>query len=205
MMGSFAAALIYKLTSTLDWHISGLEHWNNGVVLLCWHGEIILAATFIIKVKRALECCAPIVPEYRLSHFMTRFASSLGLHPIHIPGYESPELRRIALGQLASHLQGGQNIFLAADGHRAPAYHVRDDAIWLAKQAQAPILPIGFAASKTLTLPTWDKKSIPLPMSHLAVAIGPALKNEISVEDLHLKLDALKKQAKQMLSTTLPQ
>lgn len=199
MIGSFAATLIYKLTSTFDWHISGLEYWNESVILLCWHGEIILAAAFIIKVGRATECWTPIVQEYRLSRFMTQFSRHLGLHPVYVPGYEYPEPRQVALARLTSHLQRGQNIFLAADGHRAPAYCIREDPLWLAKQAQAPILPIALAASQALTLPTWDKKSIPLPMSHVAVAIGPAIKGDMTAQALRLRLSSLQKQAKQML------
>lgn len=199
MIGSFAATLIYKLTSTFDWHISGLEWWHEGAILLCWHGEIVLAAAFIVKIERATGCWTPIVREYRLSHFMTQFVHHLGLHPVYVPGYEHPAPRRVALARLTSILQNGQHVFLAADGHRAPAYRIQEDPLWLAKQAQVPILPIALAASPALILPTWDKKSIPFPMSRVAVAIGPPIKEDITAQALHLRLSTLKKQAKQML------
>ena len=201
MMGLFAATLIYKLTSTFDWHISGLESWDNGAILLCWHGEILLAAAFIVKIERAKECWAPIVQEYRLSHFMTQFTRHLGLHPVYVPGYEHPVPRRAALTQLASNLGEKKSMFLAADGHRGPGYRIKQDPLWLAKEHNMPILPMAFVASSGLTLPTWDKKVVPFPKSRVAVAIGPAIKEQITAQDLHSQLMALKKRARDILSS----
>lgn len=175
MLAYFAALALKKVSPTLDWRLSGFEAWDQGAVLVCWHGEIMLGAALLLHLGRASDCCAPIVPEYGQSALMTEFVHQLGLQPIHVPGYERPDERQRALKRLIPRLQAGQSLFLAADGHRAPAYVVKHDPLWLAASAGVPLLPVAFAARPALTLPTWDRKIIPLPRSRVAAVMGKPL------------------------------
>lgn len=175
MLAYFAALMLKKVTPTLDWRLSGFEAWTRGAVLVCWHGEIMLGAALLLRMGRTSECWAPIVPEYGQSGLMTEFVHQLGLQPIDVPGYERPDERQAALERLMPRLRGGQSVFLAADGHRAPAHVVRHDPIWLAARAGVPLLPVALAARPALTLPTWDRKVIPLPYSRVAAVMGKPL------------------------------
>ncbi|MGB0384990.1 MAG: hypothetical protein ACPGWR_09225, partial [Ardenticatenaceae bacterium] len=194
MIGSLTATFVSQLTDSLDWRLSGVEAWREGAVLLCWHGEIVLGAGFIRQVRqvrqvtRAAECWVPIVPEYGQSRMMTEFVRQLGLHPFHVPGYECPDERRVALSRLIPILQSGQSVFLAADGHRAPAHVLEQDPLWLAASANVPLLPIALAARPAFRLPIWDRKLVPLPRSRAAAVIAPAMRGNVTPEEVRAQL-----------------
>jgi lysophospholipid acyltransferase (LPLAT)-like uncharacterized protein len=194
LAATLATAAIRSLTPTLRWHITGLEAWQTGSVLTLWHGQIVLGAALLQHLGRAAECWAVVVPEYGQSAAMSGWARGLGIQVALVPGYEQPAARRAALGALIPRLQAGQSIILPADGHRPPAEQVRPDAGWLATAAQVPLLAIALSARPALTLPTWDRKPIPLPASHIGVAVATltapaALKQhliELTIQARHL-------------------
>ncbi|MBM4286033.1 MAG: DUF374 domain-containing protein [Deltaproteobacteria bacterium] len=74
-----------------------------------------------------------------------------------------------ALQVLGDYLRQGYRISLVADGSRGPARVVQKGALFLARQEQAPILPVATAASRTFTFNTWDRFEIPLPFSRVAI------------------------------------
>lgn len=195
MLALLAALTIKKIAPTLDWRLSGLEHWDQGAVLVCWHGEIMLGAALLVHLGRTSECWTPIVPEYGQSGLMTEFAHQLGLQPIHVPGYERPDERQAALERLIPRLQAGQSVFLAADGHRAPAHVVRHDPLWLAARAGVPLLPVALAARPALTLPTWDRKVIPLLRSRVAAMVGEPMGKDVTTQMVRQRLEGLKNKA----------
>lgn len=172
MVGELAARLVRGVGGTLRWRLAGLERWQGGAVLTCWHGELVLGAALLLHLGRAGECLAPLVREYGQSGPMGDFARALGLTPVPVLGYEEPEARRSALAALVPALRAGQSVFLAADGHRAPARVPRPDPLWLAAQAGVPLLPLALAAHPALTLPTWDRKTLSLPRSRAALVIA---------------------------------
>ncbi|MBA3533579.1 MAG: hypothetical protein H0T73_16795 [Ardenticatenales bacterium] len=138
---------------------------------------------------------APLVREYGQSQAMTDFAHTLGLHIAVVPGYEQREARRAALLARRSAFQAGQSLFMAADGHRAPAHAIAENPLWLAPAADVPLLPLALAARPALTLPTWDRKQLPFLRSRVGVAIGPPLHGTATAEELRARLEALAIQA----------
>lgn len=199
MIGSLVARLVQGLGGTLRWRLAGLERWQGGVVLACWHGELVLGAALLLHLGRAEECLAPLVREYGQSGPMGDFARALGLTPLVVPGYEEPEARRAALATLVPALRTGRSVFLAADGHRAPRYFPRSDPLWLAAQAGVPLLPLALAAHPFVTLPTWDRKVLPLPSSRAALAIAEPMDGSEEEAALAERLAAARVQAGALL------
>lgn len=178
----------------MQWHIEGLHHWQSGSVLVCWHGEILLAAALVRHVNRANEVVAPMVSEYGTPRLMARFIRWVGLDLTYIPPYEAGAARRTAMSEtLIPRLQAGKSVFFAADGHRAPARVPREDPLWLAQTAGVSLIPFACSAIPSLTVPTWDQKQVPLPMSHIHIAIGSSLPPSATPAQLATELQHLHK------------
>jgi lysophospholipid acyltransferase (LPLAT)-like uncharacterized protein len=105
-----------------------------------------------------------------------------------------------ALRQLAGYMARGHSCGLIADGSRGPAHEVQKGVVFLARETQAPIIPVAAAAARKLTFNTWDRFELPLPLSRLAILLGeplsvplpargPAL--EAARQDLETRLNRL--------------
>ena len=80
-----------------------------------------------------------------------------------------------ALQQMSAYVRRGHSCGLVADGSRGPARVAQKGVIYLARETQAPILPLAVAASRKITFKTWDRFELPLPFSRLAVLVGEPL------------------------------
>src|SRR5690606_37127283 len=140
-------------------------------------------------VGRAAQVVAPMVREYGTSRAMARFIRLVGLDLVYIPPYEAGEARQQAMAEtLIPLLHSGKSVFFAADGHRAPAFEPQEDPLWLARTANVPLLPFACRADPAITLPTWDKKRVPLPFSRLSVTIGAPLPAAATRDELARRL-----------------
>lgn len=80
-----------------------------------------------------------------------------------------------ALQHLAAYVRRGHSAGLAADGSRGPARVVQKGVLYLARETQAPILPIAAASSRKITLKTWDRFEVPLPFGQSAILVEAPL------------------------------
>ena len=80
-----------------------------------------------------------------------------------------------SLQKMAVHLRQGRCAGLVADGSRGPARVAQKGVIFLAREGQAPILPLAVAHSRKITFNTWDHFEFPLPLSRVAVLAGEPL------------------------------
>lgn len=61
---------------------------------------------------------------------------------------------------------------ITPDGPRGPRFKFKPGAILLAQMSGRPILPMAYAASRAWRV-KWDRFVIPVPLSRIAIAIGP--------------------------------
>jgi lysophospholipid acyltransferase (LPLAT)-like uncharacterized protein len=83
-----------------------------------------------------------------------------------------------ALQEMAAYLRQGHSAGLIADGSRGPARVAQKGVIFLAREAQVPILPLAAACSRKLVFHTWDRFELPLPFSRIALLVGEPLRVE---------------------------
>lgn len=81
-----------------------------------------------------------------------------------------------SLRQLARLAQGGTFPIFTPDGPNGPEDKVKPGVIFLASRTGLPIYPAGFAVSRCVRLPTWDKTIIPLPFARAVISYGEPLK-----------------------------
>ena len=72
-------------------------------------------------------------------------------------------------------LREGESIAIAPDGPMGPPLEVKPGIVLLAKQAQVPILPWGYACRREWRLGTWDRHRLPKPFNQIEGAFGEPL------------------------------
>lgn len=80
-----------------------------------------------------------------------------------------------ALQKMSAYFHQGHSGGLIADGSRGPARVAQKGVIFLAREAQVPIIPLAVAARRKITFNTWDRFELPLPFSPLALLVGEPL------------------------------
>jgi lysophospholipid acyltransferase (LPLAT)-like uncharacterized protein len=65
-----------------------------------------------------------------------------------------------------------QSPCIAIDGSKGPRHYCKPGAIMVARLAGAPIVPIGFAASRAWRLPSWDRHVVPKLFARVLVVVG---------------------------------
>jgi len=78
----------------------------------------------------------------------------------------------LAMRDLHQVMKRGVSIVSAADGPVGPAYYFKSGVIMTARIGNAPMLPIGCAASRAWHFRTWDNFMVPKPFARLVVAVG---------------------------------
>jgi lysophospholipid acyltransferase (LPLAT)-like uncharacterized protein len=97
---------------------------------------------------------------------------------------------RAALDKLAGLLRGGQSVVLAVDGPRGPAFRVRPGCVDLARMTGAPIVPVGYVTSPSVTIRRrWDKLLLVAPGGSATVRYGPAIRVDSSERDWTLEVE----------------
>jgi lysophospholipid acyltransferase (LPLAT)-like uncharacterized protein len=87
------------------------------------------------------------------------------------------------LRAIVRHLRAGHDAAFAVDGPRGPRFSVAPGAGTAARLAEGLIVPMGSAASRSVSLErAWDRFLIPLPFSRVAVRLGPPLAADASPE-----------------------
>jgi len=77
-----------------------------------------------------------------------------------------------ALQTMAHYFRRGHSGGLIADGSRGPARVAQKGVLFLAREAQVPIVPLAVASRRKITFNSWDRFELPVPFSHLAVLVG---------------------------------
>jgi hypothetical protein len=97
-----------------------------------------------------------------------------------------------ALRALVSRVMCGNDAVFAVDGPRGPLGEAKPGAAFAAYRAQAKLVPVAAAASRTLRLSrAWDRFEIPLPFSRVAVVFGAELNAKDALRDGNLLRRAL--------------
>tara|TARA_Y100001934_G_scaffold65011_1_gene80698 strand:- start:529 stop:1017 length:489 start_codon:yes stop_codon:yes gene_type:complete len=102
--------------------------------------------------------------------------------------------KSITLKPIFKLLKNSKCIGITPDGPRGPNQKVSDGIIKIAKTAQVPIIPIGFASSKFKKLNSWDSFLVTKPFGKCVFVWGNSISvpkncNENEIEELKIKLE----------------
>ena len=143
------------------------------VLYTVWHGQL----AYVIYYFRHRQGILMVSPSFD-GQLLGRTAGHLGYILLH--GSRHKGGARV-IRDMAAHLRRGRCAGLIADGSRGPRHKVQKGPLVLARETRAPLLPLAVAASRKVTLNTWDRFELPLPFGRVAMLFG---------EPLHIPPDA---------------
>jgi lysophospholipid acyltransferase (LPLAT)-like uncharacterized protein len=144
-------------------------------VLALWHGQQLLlvgharrrSAVALVSLSSDGELLAAAFPRFGLS--IARGSSSRG--------------GARGLAHVVRRLRAGEDAAIALDGPRGPHRVVRATggragAAVAAERARGVVVPYVAAASRSVSLASWDRFELPLPFSRVVVALGAPIEPE---------------------------
>ena len=139
---------------------------DSPVVAGTWHRASLFFLYYFGKFNPMI-----MISQSKDGEMLSQYAAGLGVIPVR---GSSSRGGRDALEQMRRHLaSGGKACATVLDGPRGPAYVAKKGMIVLAKLSGAPLLPVIWSATRTLTLRnSWDKTLLPLPFSRVCIAVG---------------------------------
>jgi lysophospholipid acyltransferase (LPLAT)-like uncharacterized protein len=84
---------------------------------------------------------------------------------------------RAAAALMVERLQAGESAFLAVDGPRGPALHVKRGCVDVARAASVPLIPVGYSCRRgRFNTRRWDHWLMPRPFDSISVVYGRPLR-----------------------------
>ena len=183
------------VTSRVDWH--GMEHVRaldgGAFVYAFWHGR-----QAIFPYTHRGEGSAVMVSRSKDGEIIAEVMRLAGLRAVR---GSSSRGGVAALKELIDVAKTGVRVGFTPDGPRGPIRQVQPGALWLAREAQIPILPLAAGLKRKLVFRNWDEFFFPLPFNRIAVVYGPPISvgagddMEKKAEELRLALNAVTAEA----------
>ena len=135
--------------------------WHEGLLVVCWYLARLLANGY-----RLTFLISPSVDGEFGVQMLARFGSRAVRGSARRSG--AAALRRLN----ATIRDDRQSPCITLDGSKGPRRYCKPGAIMVARMAEVPIVPLGFAARKAWRLPSWDRHLLPRPFSKVVITVG---------------------------------
>jgi len=146
--------------------------WDAGtpVIYAVWHGRMLMLP-YLYGGARHVHVLAS---RSRDGELVSRFARGFGFRVIRGSSSRGAATALRRLGRLLT--EDRVEVAVAPDGPRGPRYVAHPGAVILARLAGAPIVPVGFGASRGTALGSWDACLVPHPFARAAVVFGDPIR-----------------------------
>ncbi len=175
-----------RLTEIDGHHWMQLVEARRPLVLALWHHSLIYALYRFRRVR-----CAIMVSASRDGELVAGALKRWGQIPVR--GSSNRHGVR-ALRQMARLMcQGGLPGGIVADGSQGPAFKAQPGALFLAREARCPIVPMGMHVHPCYRFRSWDRTMLPLPFSRVWMAYGEPMvvEGELRGKGLEIALQRL--------------
>ncbi len=179
--GNLAAAFISLVgrTSRLVAYEGPIDYHNDWdvhtpLIITMWHGQHFLLPV----VRRKDHPVKVLISLHRDGEINAIAAERLGVGTIR--GSAARERSRVLESgavrgflQMKSALEQGVSVCMTADLSQTVARRAGTGVVALARATGVPIAPVALASSRRIDFKSWDRASLNLPFSRLAMIVGP--------------------------------
>lgn len=185
-----------KLTIINREHFDAAEKSGKGVILVFWHGTLMLAPAVTKETKTPIYM---LISAHRDGNIIAEAVRPFGIRFIRgsAANPKKPDRNKngaTATTQMLAALNEGAIVGFTPDGPRGPAEKVQPGVIRLAQFSGATIIPGGLSASRGKRLGSWDRFFVAWPFAKITAVAGqpltvPAEIDAEGVEKLRITLE----------------
>lgn len=138
---------------------------NKNSIISVWHQDIIVICIWALKFKKNINDFTVVISRHRDADLALETLKKLKINVLRgssTRGYVSVVKQILNLDT---------PLIIISDGPKGPPRIVKKGVINLAKKTFREIFHVEFHGKGTVTLPTWDRLKIPLPLSYHSVVI----------------------------------
>jgi lysophospholipid acyltransferase (LPLAT)-like uncharacterized protein len=145
-------------------HLEACRARETRVIYTFWHGRL-LPLTFTHR-NQGIQI---LISMHRDGEIIRRVTERLGFGSVR--GSTGKGGARAILA-MARRAEEGFDLAITPDGPRGPIETAQAGVIRIAQRAGVPVLPLATAASRGITLGSWDRFRIPAPFARVVVGYG---------------------------------
>jgi len=163
-------------------NLKRIEKEKQRVIFVFWHGSY----TLLLVSLHTKNTVALVHWSFR-GNYIAQLASAFNYHIIRTSGSGKSIL------ELVKAIKQGYSGFIAVDGPQGPSYKTKPGIIYIARKAEAKIIPLTIKARRGFVLNRrWDNHFIPLPFNNITIFIGKPIQVE-SGDSLEGKVEEVTK------------
>jgi lysophospholipid acyltransferase (LPLAT)-like uncharacterized protein len=174
---AFYAKLIYR---TSPFTVEGWENLEAAlatkrpIIFASWHGQTHLFYTTFTNYFDISDVYVIMVGDDRqkVLGYFAKYAGALAL-PVSMDDTSMAAARN--LRNIIKKLAPGKFSYISPDGPDGPARVAKPGVAFMARMANALIVPVGSAARRALHIPRWDRYWLPLPFDRIYTVFRPAI------------------------------
>jgi lysophospholipid acyltransferase (LPLAT)-like uncharacterized protein len=186
-----ALAIYHRLLAqTVRWQIDGRANITKAsasgrpLLWLFWHEQLSLFVTYVIRFIGPAKFTIVTLGGDPRGDILSTFAATLGAKPHGVDMQGNPMEAGRKVLRIIEALKAGKDSFLAPDGPDGPAFIPKPGASFLARKAEAAVIPVGGFTRAGFALRRWDSYLIPFPFARLHLVFGePIFVNKRDKDD----------------------
>jgi lysophospholipid acyltransferase (LPLAT)-like uncharacterized protein len=176
----------------LERHWEALEHSDGKVIYITWHQRMSYHFHHMGPLHLTM-----MISNSRDGEYAARVAQWLGFRNVR---GSSTRGGTAALKKMTRKVTEGEPAGVLTDGPLGPARVVKSGALFMARNTEAPLIPVLWGADRCWTLNTWDRYLIPKPFARISICyaepiwIPPSAKGE-ELEDYRRQVEDIMNRA----------
>lgn len=206
--GNMLALYHRILARTVRWQIEGQVNISKAMVSkrpllwLFWHEQLSIYVTYLVRFVGGEKFTIVTLGGDPRGDVLSTFAATLGATPYGVDMQGNPMAAGRKVLRIIEAMKGGKDSFLAPDGPDGPAFTPKAGASFLARKAEAAVIPVGGFTRAGYALRRWDNYLVPLPFARLHMVFGEPIfinrrdKDEVVTEKIVGALTAVYQQAR---------
>ncbi|WOE69648.1 lysophospholipid acyltransferase family protein [Hydrogenimonas thermophila] len=173
------------ITSKKRWNFNG-KFPDSPVVILFWHGELLLAPFIYAKLDTSRKLNVMISDHFD-GEIIARVTKLMGIKTIR--GSSRKGAVKALISAIKSVKEFGEHVAITPDGPKGPRHSVSDGAVVIAQKAKIPIVIVNCHPEKYWQASSWDKFTVPKPFGTIDFYISePIYINDMTKDEAKLYL-----------------
>jgi lysophospholipid acyltransferase (LPLAT)-like uncharacterized protein len=155
-------------------HLEIAQEAKRPIIFVTWHGQVHLFYASFRPHFDVSNLYMFMVGDERQS-ILGYFARYVGAFVLPVSMDDSSMAAARNLRAIIKKLVPGTFSYVNPDGPDGPARVAKPGVAFMARQAEAPLIPIGNASRYALHVPRWDNYWLPLPFDRIYTVVGPPI------------------------------